>query len=72
VEPSPSQVLLPAGTSSTDRDFASPDFTSFKSMQIYGDSTEKERQGLMRRKLVRLLAPQTQEAPKTQSEALRV
>ena len=32
-------------------------------MQIYGDSTEKERQGLMRRKMVRLLAPQTQEAP---------
>jgi len=61
--PNPSQVLTSTGSSTGTRDFASRSFTSFRSLQLYADTTEKERQGLMRRKLVRLLAPQTQEAP---------
>ena len=32
-------------------------------MMLWTDSVERERSGLMRRRLVRLLAPQTSEAP---------
>jgi hypothetical protein len=38
-------------------------FDSFRVMTLYGDSTEDERMGLGVRKLTRLLAPQTSEAP---------
>ena len=32
-------------------------------MLLFTDTTERERQGLMRRRLVRMLAPQTSESP---------
>ena len=40
-------------------------FASFRANQLWSDSAEPERKGLGRRKMFRVLAPQSQEAPFT-------
>jgi hypothetical protein len=39
------------------------DYTTYRLLELWSDSVEPERKGLSRRKMTRLLAPQTSEAP---------